>query len=255
MIISTIALLTLLFGSVSETFMVDKLEKGVKQYVVDKERKKEITAELKEVTKYVKAFNKKRKGDLKKFQELNFGRNASRHDFSDFFDELMKERKDFQEKVLSDRVRLSKKIEPEEWELIMKKSDESLDKKAEKQQKKTDKGKISEPFEKTKATIHKFVTDVERKDKIHESLDQFIDSQNFVVETLADMNSKDSEIINKRKATKEELMNLASALNELRSQSQNDLVDFHMSVKEYSTQAEWDKIMKAFNKEMTISAH
>ena len=30
------------FGGVSEAFLIDKIEKGVKQYVVDKDRSKEI---------------------------------------------------------------------------------------------------------------------------------------------------------------------------------------------------------------------
>ena len=256
MIIGLATLISILFfGGISETFLVDKLEKGAKQYIVDKERKKEITAELKEASKYIKAFNKKRKAQMKAFQDLNLNRDASRKDFSDFFDELIKERKQFQEKVLSNRVSLAKKIEQEEWDNIMKKSGESLEKKEKKLQKKTDKGKISQPFEKTNATIDKFVTDAGRKDKIHESLDQFIASQKLAVETLADMNSKDSDIISKKDATKEELMEMALALNELRFQALNNLVDFHMSAKEYLTQAEWDKIMKAFNKEMSITAH
>jgi len=35
----------------------------------------------------------------------------------------------------------------------------------------------------------------------------------------------------------------------------DELIDFHMLVKENTTIAEWDKIMKAFNKELSITAN
>ncbi len=50
-------------------------------------------------------------------------------------------------------------------------------------------------------------------------------------------------------------MELADQLNELRRDGFDDLIDFHMSVKEFTTEAEWDQIMKAFNKELSITAH
>ena len=100
MIVGLATLISILFfGGVGETFLVDKLEKGVKQYVVDKERKKDITADLKITAKYVKAFNKERKNKLKTFQNLNADRNKSIEDFASFFEELISDRITFQKKV------------------------------------------------------------------------------------------------------------------------------------------------------------
>jgi len=59
MIAGTIALLTFLFGGGSfEIFFVDQLENGVKEFVVEKDRQKEILDELKTSKAFIKKFNK-----------------------------------------------------------------------------------------------------------------------------------------------------------------------------------------------------
>ena len=48
MIVGTIALISLLFGSGAfDVFFLPNFEKGVKEYVIGKERQKEITSDLK----------------------------------------------------------------------------------------------------------------------------------------------------------------------------------------------------------------
>ena len=256
MIVGLATLISILFfGGVSETFLVDKLEKGVKQYVLDKERKKEITADLKVSVKYIKAFNKERKSKFKSFQDLNANRLTSREELTLYFDELMNDRKHFQERVIGDRISILNKIESDEWELILINSKESIDKVNAKTQKKLDKGKISEPFEKTTAVIAKVITDKERKEKLDKALNTFIDSQEKTFEKLESMNTIDSGIISNKDASEKDLIKLAKELNELRKLAFNDLTSFHFSVKEFTTQAEWEQIMKAFNKELNITSH
>lgn len=256
MLIGLATLISILFfGGVSETFLVDKLEKGVKQYVVDKERQKEITADLKVSTKYIKAFNKERKNSFKSFQDLNADRNTSIEEFNLFFDKLMNDRMAFQEKVIKDRISILNRIEPDEWELILEKSKESIEKASAKTQKKLDKGKISEPFVKTKSVIDEVVTDTERKEKIGKALSTFVRSQEKTVEKLKSMNSLDSDIINSKDASEKDILKLAEEINELRKITFSDLTSFHFSVKEITTEAEWEAIIKSFNKELSISTH
>ena len=256
MIIGLATLISILFfGGVSETFLVDKLEKGVKQYVVDKERKKEITTDLKVSAKYIKAFNKERKGNFKSFQKLNADRNTSNEELTLFFDELLKDRITFQEKVIADRVNILNKIEADEWELILDNSKESIEKVDAKAQKKIDKGKTSEPFEKTRSEIAEVVTDNERKERINNALDTFINSQKKTIEKLQSMNTQDSDVVNNKNASEKDLKKLAEELNELRRLTFNELIAFHSSVKKFTTEAEWDKVMKVFNKELNITSH
>ena len=61
MIIGIITALTILFGSGAfEVFFLPNFEKGVKEYVIEKERQKEITSDLKQVKGISKEYYKKR---------------------------------------------------------------------------------------------------------------------------------------------------------------------------------------------------
>lgn len=245
----------LFFGGVSEYFLVDQLEKGVKKYVVEKEQKKEISADLKDATKFIKAFNKERKNDLKEFKVLNADRNTSDVELNIFFDGLMADRLAFQDKVIRSRIAIVSKIKADEWDSILELSRESVEKKKEKQQKKTDKGKVPQPFAKTMASIDKYITDSERKEKVEQAIQAFINSQLEMAQEFRDRNVVDNKIVIKKDASVDELEHLAKELNALRRLGFDKLIDFHMSTKKFTTHAEWDQIMKTFNKEISVSAH
>jgi len=256
MIIGTIALISMLFfGGVSEYFLIDKLEKGVKKYVVDKERKKEITADLKAATKYIKTFDKERKGKLKSFKKLNANRNTSIEEFTVFFDELMNQRIALQQKVIEDRIRIVAKIEADEWNLIIEYSRQSVLKSKEKDQKKAEKDKSSDPFLKTQDAIKKNISDEGKKKPVLDALKTLINSQKDLMQQIKSRNADDNLDLSKKEATKSELQKLADDLNMLRITSLENLVNFHFQMKEITTEAEWDQIMKAFNKELSITAH
>ncbi len=87
MIVGTIFLITVLFGGgLIDTFFIAELEKGVKEYVVDDARKKELTANIKSAKKSIKSFNKDRKAQFKVYKDIN----ASRATTSEEFDELFR---------------------------------------------------------------------------------------------------------------------------------------------------------------------
>jgi uncharacterized protein YlxP (DUF503 family) len=245
----------LFFGGVNEYFLVNKLEKGVKKYVVEKERKKEITAELKNSKKFIKAFNKERKNEFKLFKVINADRETTKEEMNQFFDQLIKERRDFQKIIIQSRIEICGKINPDEWESILELSRKSVAKEKDKQQKKIDKGKDSEPFKKTIASINKFITDRERKEKVLQSIKDFINSRDEMTRKLTGMNTIDNAIVTKKDVSEEELKQLAEDLNELREIGFESLVDFHMSAKEHTTKDEWDNIIKAFNKEIETTVH
>jgi len=256
MTVGTITLITILFfGGVSEYFLVDKLEKGVKIYVEDKERQKEILADLKVSKAFIKEFNKKRKSQLKSFKQLNADRITTKEQLTDFFNQLIKERLAFQERIISDRINVANKINQDEWDKIIENSQESFQKTKEKQQKKADKGKVSAPFEKTGEAIEKHIIDEEKKAAVRKALDTFIRSQEETVDKLRKMNAEDSDVINKNNASNAELMKLAEDMNKLRQHTFESVIEFHLSVKENTTVEEWAPIMKAFNKEVSITAH
>ena len=70
---------------------------------------------------------------------------------------------------------------------------------------------------------------------------------------LVKINVINNDIVINKNATKEELSKMLSETNELRAMALDQLVGFHMGVKSTSSELEFAPIMKAFNKEMSIS--
>jgi len=167
----------------------------------------------------------------------------------------MKERLTFQDRVITDRINVANKIKPDEWNSIIEAAKENVEKVKKKKQKKIDKGKVSKPFTKTALAIDKHISDSDRKTKVLNTLDAFISSQKDAADKLKMMNAEDSDIINKKEASKAELMEIAEDLNKLRKTGLNELITFYFLVKENTTEAEFAPIMKAFNKELSITAH
>ena len=140
MLVATITVLVLLFGGGAfETFFIDDLNKGIKEFVVDEDMKKEILADLKSSKKRLKEYNKQRKSRLKEYKKLNASREVTSKELTEFFNVLMDERGEFQNKFMDDRIAVSKKIKPDEWTAIIEHAGPIEDKRQAKLQKKIDK--------------------------------------------------------------------------------------------------------------------
>ena len=148
-------LLIYLLGGGFDLAYLDDMQKGVKEYVTDAERRDNILADLKITKKAVKGYNKERKSQFKAFKELNASRETSREEFAHFLETLMSERKEVHRMLVEVRVGLAARITEDEWQAIVVKSGEAIDKRQEKAQKKIDKNKDKgrEVFGKTHATI------------------------------------------------------------------------------------------------------
>jgi len=259
MIIGTIALITMLFGGGFDFFFIDNLEKGVKEYVIEKDRRKEILADLKTSKKLISNYSKERKAKYKTFKKLNISPETTREDLVDFFNKLYKERVAYQKEIVDSRIAVNKKIKADEWDSIMVFSKTSLDKQIEKDQKKLeknkDKGKDITPFVKTRKAITDNVLDSEKQQILKSGLDKMISSiEELMIET-GTINANESKLLTNQNATKDELLKLGNKLNEMRRLIFDELIDFHMLVKENTNITEWDKIIKAFNKELSITAN
>ena len=267
MVAGTIYLLMVLFGGgVIEAFFIDNLSKGVKEYVVDQDRQKDIRADLKNTEKAIKNFNKERKAQFKILKIMNASRATSGDEFDGFYNQLHKEHLAFQEKLIDDRLAVSKKIHANEWASIIAFSEASIDKQEEKAQKKADKKKEKElkksennnrgekePFFKTRRAITESVPDTEKQQAMISGLDEMIISSRKLDSEIRSINVKENSIIIRQDATKEELKQIAVEMNHLRRFSFDQLIEFHMLIKENTDEPEWDKIMKAFNKDLSIA--
>ena len=85
-------------------------------------------------------------------------------------------------------------------------------------------------------------------------IDKLISSIEELTSETETINVNESELITHQNATKDELIKLGDELNDMRRLIFDELIGFHMLVKKNTNITEWDKIMKAFNKELSRNA-
>jgi len=250
MIVGTIALITLLFlgGSVPDYFLVTGLDKAVKEYVIDKERKKEILAELKLAKKEIIANDKKRDALIKALKQTSADFNAGQSELIPFGDSLMENMTDYQELVIRTRITLIQKIKDEEWEKIVTFSKDKVKKNKEKLQQKIDKGKVNDPFEKLQSSLQSQIIDEDKKKGALTSLETFKGQFNNMANKLTERNVIDTPILSKKSSSKEELTEIADEVNVIRMETFNHMMEFRNDLKNYTNEEEWNKVIKEFNK-------
>jgi hypothetical protein len=265
MIVGTIFLITVLFGGgLIDTFFIAELEKGVKEYVVDDARKKELTANIKSAKKSIKSFNKDRKAQFKVYKKINVSRTTTSEQFDELFLQLRTERVALQRELVDARLYLAKNIQADEWTSIVALSEESMDKRKEKAQKKADK-KLAKvegdadalqqeiPFKKARKSLDEIELDTAAHESIVAGLDDLVVVLQRLEEDIRAVNVQDNNAISRQDASAEELASIAGKMNDLRSLGFDSLKSFHFMVKENTSEAQWGKFMKAFGKELEMS--
>jgi len=245
MIVGLVALFTVLFsGGTQEYFFVENLEKGVKKYVVEKDRSKEILLDLNETKSTIKAFNKERKGNLSEFLSMNLDRNVSQKDLDDFFENRVEERLILQENIIRQRVEMVSKINDEEWNEIIDLSDASVEKKNAKLEKKGAK----DPFELLIKTINSNISDQTNKDQAISLVKNFKERYVRLLDEVNTVNSIESNLLRDKKTSKKEFQKLAYDMNQLRDIAYRNFIDLHFGMKEKTNETEWTKVMRSINK-------
>lgn len=252
MIPALIALFSILFfGGAEEVFFVDHLEKGVKKYVIEKDRSKEIVLELKEAKKLLKEFNKERKTEFKEFKSLYASKNTETKELLDFFLKLRNERLKLQERVLKYRVSIYGKINDKEWDSILAYSESIVDKKQKKDQKK--KKSSDETYKNTRKVISE-IDDSFKKKLLDDALTEMLSAINELANKIKSVNVKENDVLSNKDASLPELQNALNEMNELRGLGYKELVLFHSLVKENTNDVEWEDVMKAMKKDISLSA-
>ena len=245
MIIGVITLITVLFfGGPVNFFPIQDVDTGIKKYVADKDRKKELLAEIKGYKKSAKEMTKVQNGYIKELKSLYADRNARRENFEEYKKKLLAGANQIQEKTIEARMQIIDRIQPEEWVQILDLSESRVQKAKDKQLKKGEKN----PFAKFEATISKEVADPAKRKKVLEALDMYKTHFQTLTEKIASRNVIDLPTLKNKSASKAELQTLAKEVNTIRSSVFDAVVDFHFEMKENTSEAEFDKLVKAFNK-------
>lgn len=248
MIVGIATLIAIIFGGGPvDYFYIDKIEKSINKDVVDKDRKKEINAEIKDFTKQAKEFNKNRKNLLKELRKTNLDINSTADYYVDFFEKRKEERKELQKATIKVRLSVQAKITDEEWQAMMAtaaaENTKENEKAARKEVKKEDKNK----FRAQETAIVTHVEDAERRAALLEGLAIFEEVYDNLQESYEDINVNQSDFLSDKYVTMEELVLFAALLDDQRTILYKAYATFIIVAKEYATEDEYPKIMKAFN--------
>ena len=203
---------------------------------------------------FFKEYNKERKSDIKQFESMNSSRLTNEEDFTEFFTKSQTKRVSMQKELIDARININEKIESSEWDFIVAFASDSGAELLEKEQKKNEKNnnkKPKEPFDNTLKSISEVVNSENQKNLI-EGLGNFRIEIDKLSTNLEKVYVDNKSILNKKDATKQDLMKIAEEINILRNTPYIEVVAFHMLVKKHTNEEGWKKIMKSFNKELTI---
>ena len=255
MIVGTLTILALLFGSGSfEAFFLLDLDNGVKEFVMEKDRQKEILSGINDVEKRIVAFNKTRASDFKHFKEMNEDRNTSEEAFSKLFQDIQTKRDSLQNEIIDSRIIICNKIQQNEWDSIVVFSKSSYAKIQAKAKKKGDKD-MKQLFVKTGTIVTETIADDKRNNAIMEGLDGMSLKLETLLSKSETVDSDDHSVFTRKEASKEELLLMSVEMNELRNLIYKEIVGFHFTVTENTSSEEWSKIIKSFNKELEMAEY
>ncbi len=249
MLIGLATLITILFlGGAPDYFLVTGLEKGVKEYIVDKEKKKELLAEFKIAKKKSKAIYKTRSELIKELKVLNADRLATTADFQENETLLIENAVEYQDLVINSRLNLINNITKDEWANIIAYSKNEVAQEKEKLQKKIDDGKIKDPFKDLEAQINKKIADEKNRTVVTEALKTFKNDFMTLAEKLNERNVNDTPVLMNKNSSKKDLKEIAAKINNIRKETYKSMLDFRSVLLENTNYEEWSKIIKEFNK-------
>jgi len=239
---------TLIGNGVPEVFYIDEFDKGVKEYVLDKERRGEILDSLKSGTKRVKSFYKEREGQVKELKKKNLDQNTTEQWFKDFFVERMKERKELQAYTINMRLNLQQKITTEEWAKIMGLSWADVARDEAKAKKKELKDKDKNIFRNVEKAIMENVSDSEKRALILSALINYEKKNDEIVNTYEEIDVEAGGLLADQHATQEQMNQFCLGLNVIRQSFYLSYLKFYFEVRDNTTEEEWKLIIKQFNK-------
>ena len=250
MIVATVTALIILFSGGYEIFFAENVEKGIKEYVLEKDRRKELLDMTKEIKNRAKTYNKARKANYKDFKALYTNYNASEDELNAFFENLTGIQRDYQNDFVDKRIEITERITDEEWANIVKLSEEAYQKKVDKQAKK--KQKTKDNFAKTRKKVSEIQTQ-ENREAITAQLDSFTERIMEFEKAMKNVNVFESDLLVKKSNSREELLQLYDEMNDIRKEAFEALIGFHRTVRSNSSPEQGEAMLSAFYKDLQIT--
>ena len=249
MLIGIVPYFMLLFGGTPvESFYIIDFGKGIKQHVVSITSRQDAEAIVSAYATIYKEFNTEHKKQIKELQQKNRDYNTPEQWYQDFFATAMEDRKKQQTSFITGRLRLQEVITQEEWDKIMEMITRDLEKLIEKKKKKREKKEGKSKYQILSNTLKENIPPGERLTFALESLEDFREKHIAVKESYENLYASEEDVLANRQATKEDMLEICTVLNELRQSLMDSYIKLLFNLKKNTSQKEWTEIIKDLNK-------
>ncbi len=250
MLIGIAALVLMLFSGGQETYFLNpNIQKSVKTYVKDKQRKSEIDDLIKGIEKDQKSFLKKRKKYYnKKVSELNLNYHSNKEDFDKLFSEYSDDRQKMMDSYWDKESKIRSLFEEAEWSQMIEQELEKPDK--EKARKEFTKAS-EKLFGDLVSVCKKHITEASRQEAALLAVKEGQENVNHFIDEYLNQNYKHLEPLRTRTATKADFEKATESLSHLRGELLKSIGDMRFNVLKNTTEAEWKSVAKEMDKLFT----
>ena len=242
-------IISFLFGGGSfEVFYIDKIEQGVKKYVTDKDRKKELQGYFEEYKKICQSYNKGMQRDLKNLKKQNLDRTVQIAWYEDFFKKRLDQTTKIQANFIDYRIHIQNVINDNEWTQIMELASSAETQEQEKKEKQARKNSDKDLMSKLRKTANENIVNPSSKTDVLAAWDIFKEDYDATVETYDHINVEDSETLVDKNVSEEEMKEIIVKLDSIRAKMYVAHIGFLKVLKGNTSNEAYQAIMKEFNK-------
>lgn len=239
-------LFSVLFGGSESVFLDSKVKKHVRRHVEEKDTRKEILLIIKDFEKEGKKFRKSEKNWNKELVDLNANRAATHDEFKAFFQSYMIAKKVLNESGLSARIEIRDKLSQETWEKIIVDARSTYEKEGKKRLKYI--SKMNKSISKIEKKVGKEIADSSRRTEVKQAVQEFKSSVIEIQKEYDRFNYAENAVLANYKSSLNDLQKVQDEHDLLQWQLFNAFTDTHMKLVHATTDEEWDKAQKSFNK-------
>ena len=225
-------IISFLFGGGSlEVFYIDKIEQGVKKYVTDKDRKKELQGYFKEYKKIYQSYNKGMQSDLKNLKKQNLDRTVPIAWYKDLFKKRLDATAKVQLEFIDYRINLQNVISDDEWSQIIELASSAETKEQEKKEKQARKNSDKDLMYNLRQTANENIFNPSSKTEVLAAWDIFKENYDATVETYDHINVEDSETLVDKNVSEEKMKGIIVKLDSIRAKMYVAHIGFFRSTK------------------------
>ena len=192
-----------------------------------------------------KSFVKTRKGYIKRSRKLNLDRNTTRDQYTELIAEYREVQLEIQAYSIDSEMAMKKITKEDEWDNIMNEILESNSKNKTRQ--KMEKGS-QKLYDKVVMACEKNIGDDLIREKVLESVNKFKQKVDGFIPKISELSYKNSESIRDYSAERVDYEEIINEIREMRREIMNAFLDTRFQLLEYTTEEQWSKIIKHFDK-------